>query len=288
MRSTLLFTRRHPVALFYLAAYLLTWVVWGSIVAQQHHLLAFHLPQQLGYYGVMLAAVITAVLVSGKAGLVDLVKRMVRVRVAPVWYAVALFGPLAISLAAVGIYRLFGGVIALDASVTTAMVPIFLLNEFALFLGTEELGWRGFALPRLQSRYGALGASVIVGVLWGVWHTPLFLNAASPVSQYPYVAFLVFAVAESILITWVYNHTRGSVALAALLHAATDVVLVYNGTILNGAALFWVVTGVAWLVALALIAVEGPATLAGARRLSREAVTEGAVLSDAVVAKVGE
>lgn len=274
MHATLAFIRRHQVVLFYILAYLFTWTIWGSAVAEQHHMLGFHLPDRLGYYGVTWAALIVAVLASGKAGFFDLLKRMFRVRVSPLWYVAVLLGPFAISLAAVGIFRLFGGVVRLDPSVTLGALPFFVLNEVALFWGTEELGWRGFALPRLQARYSALTASLITGVLWGLWHTPEFLNTQSPISQYPYVAFLVFAVAESIVITWVFNHTRGSVLIAALLHGVTDVALVFNGTILSGAPLFWIVTGVTWAIALVIIAVEGRAALVRGKRIPSEAVSD--------------
>jgi len=274
MRTRPPFIRRYQIPLFYVLAFALTWIVWGSEAAEARGLLSFHLPDKLAYFGVTFAAVIVALLAGGKAGFLGLVKRMVRVRAGPQWYAAVLLGPFAISMAAVGIYRLFGGTIVLDPTVTLGVIPIFLLNEVALFWGTEELGWRGFALPRLQSRYNALTAALIAGVLWGLWHTPAFLNPASPISTYPYVAFLVFAVGESIIVTWVYNHTRGSVVIAALLHGATDVALVFNGTILNGAPLFWLVTGVTWAVALVIIAVEGPATLARGARIHPEAVVE--------------
>ena len=88
----------------------------------------------------------------------------------------------------------------------------------------EELGWRGFALPRLQARIGALAAGLVIGVAWGLWHLPFFLfgEGASVVGGMPFVWYVLLIVAWSVLMTWVYNNTRGSVLLAILFHAAIN------------------------------------------------------------------
>jgi hypothetical protein len=92
----------------------------------------------------------------------------------------------------------------------------------------EEFGWRGFAMPRLQARYNALVSSIIIGVLWGIWHIPLFLVEGTiqhdwtmDASLVPAVlGYMAFLIAWSIQYTWVFNNTKGSVLLAAVLHGA--------------------------------------------------------------------
>jgi membrane protease YdiL (CAAX protease family) len=85
----------------------------------------------------------------------------------------------------------------------------------------EEVGWRGYALPRLQTRYRALAASVVLGVIWGCWHLPQwFLPATGQAAKWPFVAFLLHTVAFSILLTWLYNHSEGSLWPVILAHAA--------------------------------------------------------------------
>jgi membrane protease YdiL (CAAX protease family) len=88
----------------------------------------------------------------------------------------------------------------------------------------EEPGWRGFALPRLQQRWGPLRATLLIGLLWGGWHLPLFLTDWSdPAGSVPVVCeFIFLTMASSIIITWVLNHTQGSILIAILLHATFD------------------------------------------------------------------
>jgi membrane protease YdiL (CAAX protease family) len=83
----------------------------------------------------------------------------------------------------------------------------------------EEVGWRGYALPKLQAGYSALVSSVILGVIWTLWHLPLFFNPATGYSITPFWVFLVFILPVSILITWVFNSTEGSVPIIMILHA---------------------------------------------------------------------
>jgi len=97
-------------------------------------------------------------------------------------------------------------------------VLIILTASFA-----EELGWRGFALPRLQQRYGPVLGTVILGTLHGLWHLPAFFTQIlGPFSLPNYAGFLFVAIAATFLYTWIFNHTRGSVLLATLTHGFGD------------------------------------------------------------------
>jgi len=140
------------------------------------------------------------------------------------------------------------------------LVPVFLLGGLLGGPFGEEPGWRGFALAKLQSRYSALVASLILGVLWGVWHLPFFFIKGTTQSTTPFLLFALSTVANSILITWVYNHTRGSVLLTLLFHNALNITALYLPLSL------W--TGTDWrgavtqcLVALVVIIAAGPARL---------------------------
>ena len=92
----------------------------------------------------------------------------------------------------------------------------------------EELGWRGFALPRMQTKRSALVASLILGGIWASWHLPFYLSGAQTLSEFA-PTFVVTFIA-TIPITWLFNNTNGSVLLTTLLHAS-------NGTILGGSSL---------------------------------------------------
>jgi len=84
--------------------------------------------------------------------------------------------------------------------------------------GLEEIGWRGFMLPRLQSSFDALTASLAVGVVWMIWHAPLFVIPGAVQTDLPILPFVVQGIALAVVFTWLYNSTNGSVLLAVLLH----------------------------------------------------------------------
>jgi uncharacterized protein len=135
-------------------------------------------------------------------------------RVPPRWYLVAL-GLQASSLTvALLIYAGLAGA-SLETWVyypnSTQRVIGMLVISFA-----EEVGWRGFALPRMQRRYGPLSASLRLGVLWALWHVPMFVLSNIPLSLMP--VFVVFFAAGSVFFTWLFNHTEGSLLLAYLAH----------------------------------------------------------------------
>ena len=86
----------------------------------------------------------------------------------------------------------------------------------------EEVGWRGYALPALQARYSALIASLILGVMWALWHLPVFFNPDTSYSDLPFFLFVAFLVPVAILMTWLFNSTAGSVFMAMLFHAVMN------------------------------------------------------------------
>lgn len=96
----------------------------------------------------------------------------------------------------------------------------------------EELGWRGYALPRLLQRHNALVASILVGIFWGLWHLPVsqLFGGGSP----PLVDSLLYGLGvdfASVIYTWIFRHTRGSVLIACLFHSVYDVSLIVAGQI---------------------------------------------------------
>jgi membrane protease YdiL (CAAX protease family) len=114
-------------------------------------------------------------------------------------------------------------------------LPLLVLFIYIFFLGGaqgEEPGWRGFALPRLQRRYGPFVGSLILGPLWAMWHLPVFWVPAwnYPPTLLNIVMFVIAAIAFTIVMTWVFNNTKGSVFLAVLVHATFDLYM----ALLNG------------------------------------------------------
>jgi uncharacterized protein len=219
--------KRHPLVTFFLLVFILTWVVWVPRASGA----------PLGVLGQAwtwipaIAALLAAALTGGRGALRELGSRLVRWRVGWQWYVVVILGPAVFSLAVAGIYALFGGSWAEAAPPAILAGPLLLLPLFLAILTLtdglgEELAWRGFALPRLLTRYNALVASVVLGVIWALWHLPLLWTEGNGMFHLPVWLLLLDLTAKSILFTWVFLHTRGSVLIAMLFHGATNLFLV--------------------------------------------------------------
>src|SRR5512140_2659967 len=160
------------------------------------------------------------------AGLRDLYARLLRWRFGLQWYALVVIGVPALGYL---VSRLASDPIQTDLS-TPLLVLGFLLGQLILGPLGEELGWRGFALPRLLRRFSPLVASLILGVIWGVWHLPSFFVSSLVQSSLAIPVFLVGAVCMAILATWLYLHTGGSVLISVLFHLAVNASMGAFGT----------------------------------------------------------
>ena len=234
------FVKRHPLVVFFILAYTLTWPLIPLVSVSP----LWGFP---ALFGPALAAVIVAAITDGRAGLRDLLGRLVRWRVGARWYAVALGLPVILALAAAGLHLALGA----RSSIEFGGLSVLNFVVFVLIVG-EELGWRGYALPRLLARRSALAASLILGVLWGLWHLPTFFVPGAPQHGLPITAFLLLTMAYSVLFTWIYLHTGGSVLLATLFHGAINL---SQGLLLGGldpARTYWLLAAVYGLAALVL------------------------------------
>jgi uncharacterized protein len=259
--------RRYPLIVFFVLAYVFSWWPWP--------LYAFGLsPSPIIAFGPFLAAILVLALTTGKGGVVTLLRRMVRWRVRPVWYAVALLLPVAISGGAALLNVVVLGASApspAELGAWSGLVPTFFL--LLLVPGTggawEEPGWRGYALPKLQGGHSALLASLILGVVWAFWHLPLMVIGQIHLSDPVYI------VAWTVVLTWVFNNTNGSVLIAMLMHNIHNVISgYYFSAMFSGAD--WVRQG--WLlvalwcaVAAIVVVVNGPEHLS--RKYTRQTLT---------------
>ena len=227
----------HPLLAYFIIAFAGTWVPLLPFALSRGvnglGLFPYRLPDSAFYIAFVLAAfagpalaslTVTAI-ISGRAGVGQLLRRCVQWRVGIQWYLIAIFGFLLIFLLG---YSVFLGVnlpLALLAQ-SPLLLTVFLPQAVLIILTAsfaEELGWRGFALPRLQHRYGPVLGTVILGSLHGLWHLPVFFTQVlGPFSLPNYAGFLFVAIAASFLYTWIFNHTRGSVLLATLTHGFGD------------------------------------------------------------------
>jgi len=183
------------------------------------------LPNLVGSWGPFFAALAMTGILEGKPGVKKLLAKLLVWRVGLRWYLVVLLLVPVLLLVAMGIYVLQGG--ALGRFDAGQWYAVLLAPVFVLLFGPlgEELGWRGYALPRLQRNYSALWSSIIVGVLWTFWHAPAYwAPGGSAISGQPVTLlaigwYLLFITGLSILHTWIYNNTKASVLLAVLFHA---------------------------------------------------------------------
>ena len=163
----------------------------------------------IGAFGPLIAAVLVARRSPGGArGLFA----ALRTKVGAHWYVVALLLPGLILAAGMAIYKLLGG----DGSLVYPPTDGQRIAALIVFPIGEEVGWRGLALPRLLQRHGPIAASVILGVLWGLWHIPMFVMAGGTAQVF--AVSMVMLVAGSFMFTWLFNRTGGSLLLAILLH----------------------------------------------------------------------
>jgi membrane protease YdiL (CAAX protease family) len=255
---------QHPLASFFVLAYAISWILWIPLVASGGGSptgLSFVLLLIGSLVPSALAIMLVAVL-HGKAGVRKLLHRLLIWRVGVGWWAAIVLLP-TLLLGAVGLSVLLGGE-APDVAVTIpGVVILFVFSIFPGSAGGEEIGWRGFALPHLQAGRSALGASVVLGVVWGVWHLPLYLTGSDLRPLSLFAPWVLLTVAASIILTWMYNATGGSLVVVVLFHAASNLPLtVFLEPLDDQVALpFLIYVALMILAASVVVAVTGPATL---------------------------
>jgi membrane protease YdiL (CAAX protease family) len=208
-------SKRYAFVLFVFLSVLISWFPWyttgsGFLV-----------------FGPSLAGVMVIALTLGKEGMQDLGQRFLKWRVGLSWWLVALGLSAVLLLIALAINLMFGGTVPSFAFFRSGwyMAPIY----FALTLiggpMGEEFGWRGFALPHLQGKWGPATASIILGTVWGLWHLPLFLQSGTLHAQLGLQLLPVYVLGEialATLMTWVYNKTGGSLLVAGIIMHNAD------------------------------------------------------------------
>lgn len=223
--------RGHPLAGFFLLAYAIPWVLWVPLLMFSQDglgVLPFHVPAVpfviLGGFGPGVAALIMTRVLEGGAGVRRLLRRCIQWRVGLPWYLLAIF------LVPAGFLLLSAWMGAIPLASLAAKWPL-LLTFYPLDLVPqviiggglgEEPGWRGFALPRMLPRFGPLGAALLIGVAHACWHIPLFFVRELGQAHFNFGLYLLTGIGISVLLTWVYNSTGGSLLLMMLLHEAED------------------------------------------------------------------
>ena len=169
------------------------------------------------------AALITTRLESGKQALPSLFKQFNPRHVSWIWFVVAIGLPAAIALCVAGLWRASGNAYPMDEVLLAQAFPL-LVSNFALNMW-EEVGWRGYAFRTLQKKHSALIATLITGIVWAVWHWPLFFMAGSQLAanyHNSYPLFVATTLAVSVIYAWLYNSSAHNLMVVSLFHAASN------------------------------------------------------------------
>ncbi|WP_255195014.1 CPBP family intramembrane glutamic endopeptidase [Halorarius litoreus] len=251
---------RHPVAAFVLVTLAFSWGVWFGGDRLDVSPTAVVL---LGAWGPTVGALVVTWRLEGVAGVRRLLGRFVQFGVPARWLALAVLLPFVLAgIAALGALALGESVVpTLPGGAPLFFLPVvFIVNVFVGGPIAEELGWRGFAVPRLRGRYGVVGSGLLVGVVWAAWHAPFYLLPGSSVvvGGFPFAWFAVVVVAYSVLFSWLVTGAGDSVVPAVLFHAGTNTAAGSLGLVPTDS-----------IVALALYALVLYATVGGVALTSR-------------------
>lgn len=266
------FLTRHSLIIGIALMFLYTWTIDLSNSGVLPFKVPFFVAITLGW-GFIFVSLFMTWLTLGKDEAVKLFKRFFLWSVGWKWWMVALLFLPALRFTAILLTSLLTGVpadyshpmirdvVPLDWSLLALVVPWIV---FEILTNGEEIGWRGYVLPRLQTKYNALVSSLIVGVIWSVWHLPKFFGTGLK-GEGSFAWFTVAHLALAVLYTWLYNNTRGSLLLVVLFHAAG------NTTGMFLPAQFAVPGGIERniLILLYVIAAIVVTVTAGAKNLSR-------------------
>ena len=209
--------------------YLLAWPKLIADATDSYGLTQFHLSPLLdlftGWSPGIAAFTITA-LVQGRQGVQELGRKVLRWRVGACWYVVVLAGSAGMILAEGGAYELLTGNGAAlpitQMSLAKAALTFISILLLYMVVNTEEIAWRGFVLPRLQNGNSALTASLLIWLPWTLFHLPYFFTKGSMFQQIGFLAFASGILTVSIVFTWLFNSTKGSVFICTFLHAALN------------------------------------------------------------------
>lgn len=256
-------TRPLPLLAFFALTFGWTWGLWAAVT-----LVGPSAPRLSGAlflasaFGPSVAAFVTVLAFGGKAGIMHWLRRCLRWRLGWGWYALALFAAPTAMGTALGLHLVLGGTIPpmpVQGPVLIIIAQFAVITVLGGPLG-EEFGWRGYALPALTTLYGWRWAAVLIGVVWGVWHLPLFWMPGTAQADLPMGLFLASTIALSVIFARLSVNTQFSVLPAILLHGVIN----WSSLVLpimpaaGDPRSYTIVMGLVMLLAVAVLLKSGP------------------------------
>ncbi|UII80409.1 CPBP family intramembrane glutamic endopeptidase [Flagellimonas sp. CMM7] len=227
-------SKKKPILYKYFAlTFIISWSLWSPFYFSQEISEFWVLP---GAWGPTIAALILTYLNRGKAGIAELLRKLLKWKASFKYYIFSIFGVLLIGIITVLIHKTTGGEfpdskIVLEGmglsegqiGLAIMLSPIFfLINTLLGGPIAEELGWRGYAQEMMQRKFTPNISGLLIGFLWSIWHLPLIVFLPKAVGHMPVLAYIPLMTAMGVIFSWLYNRTKGSVLFAILLHGGMN------------------------------------------------------------------
>jgi membrane protease YdiL (CAAX protease family) len=221
------FLTEHNWWFFFILTFAISWSIWffGSIVLPEDLYMIALVP---GVFGPFVSALLIIRISRGKTSLRKWLRSIFRLRIP---FSLYLLGGLVLPFLLAGlhhlIYILLGGESGLELNRDWALYPVYLIPTALLSGGNEEPGWRAYITPVLLKKFKLIPAHLIIGILWGLWHLPLYYTNGWGGDQQSFTGLLIYCIPLSMIMTWLYYKSKLSVIPVMLFHAGSNVVSQY-------------------------------------------------------------
>lgn len=208
---------KHPVILFSTAVIVVSVIFTGIAIMVKNANITF-----LNIFAPTIIAILFTGISLGRNGIYQLLIGQIFRKTAIFWLLISIILFPLISFLAISLYSYYVGY---DFTLMAPQVFPHFITIFVIAVG-QEFGWRGYLLPKLMKRYNAIVSSLILGIIWGVWHLPGYSIGVGVPLSLSFWIYMIWIISASFLMTWVYNNT-GSVLTSILLHASANAIFTY-------------------------------------------------------------
>lgn len=216
--------KKHSLMLYFSLTYILSWICWSSkLISARGIINNTSINKIYGFGPIMpiIVALLVTLIIDGNKGIREIFSKFRLTSFKLRWYIISLFLVPVLCICTSLILAIFKNEHIIISSFFAWNKFFMFLPYFIVFSFFEEVAWRGFALPKLLKKFSALKSSIILGIIWGVWHLPkLLAENIRDISSI--LIFICFTTILSIFITWIFNNTNKSLIPIIIAHAATN------------------------------------------------------------------